>query len=320
MPRSMASGSSCFMSPLPEPRRTISFSRSITSNWWPSPDEAGHDQVERVGADVDGGERVAGRLGASARLGRRRRRRHRASLPSGGRSGRRTRSAQAGGALDAAGGGAPRRRRSGAPGLRVVRSIGPDTLTAATTRPVAVAHRRAHRRHAGLALAHALRPSPRRPSSPVASSDSSLPGRAQVERAATRPAARSCAGRGATRGRRRTPGGRRRARRAARSRRWRRAARSSAPAAAVGQRDGLGRGPAERDQAHAEGEAPVVVAPHQAVGLERDGQPVGGGPGEPGGLDQLGQRQRAGLAAASRTATALSSTPTPLTLGSTRRD
>ena len=44
-----------------------------------------------------------------------------------------------------------------------------------------------------------------------------------------------------------------------------------------------------------EGEPAVVVAPHQPVGLERHGQPVGGGPGEAGGLDQLGQRAGPGL-------------------------
>ena len=67
---------------------------------------------------------------------------------------------------------------------------------------------------------------------------------------------------------------------------------SSAPIAAVAERDRLGRGPPQRHEAHAEGEAAVVVAAHQPVDLEGHGEAVGRGPGQPGGLDQLGQRQR----------------------------
>ena len=40
-----------------------------------------------------------------------------------------------------------------------IRSIGPDTETAAITAP-AVAHRRRHARHPRLAFGHALRPAP----------------------------------------------------------------------------------------------------------------------------------------------------------------
>jgi hypothetical protein len=58
----------------------------------------------------------------------------------------------------------------------------------------------------------------------------------------------------------------------------------------AGQRDGRRRGPTQGDQPDAEGEATLVVAAHQAVGLEGDGQAVGRGPGESGQLDQLTQR------------------------------
>ena len=43
----------------------------------------------------------------------------------------------------------------------------------------------------------------------------------------------------------------------------------------------LGRLPAEADQPEAEGEPAGRVAPEQPVGLERDGQPVDGGPENP---------------------------------------
>ena len=48
MPRSMASGSSSFMSPEPEPSRTISFSRAITSKLVPSPNRATTRWIEFV--------------------------------------------------------------------------------------------------------------------------------------------------------------------------------------------------------------------------------------------------------------------------------
>ena len=48
------------------------------------------------------------------------------------------------------------------------------------------------------------------------------------------------------------------------------------------------------DQPQPEAEAAVVVPPHEAVVLERDGEAVGGGPGQARALDQLGQRGRAG--------------------------
>ena len=54
--------------------------------------------------------------------------------------------------------------------------------------------------------------------------------------------------------------------------------------------DGLGGGVAEPDQAQAQGEPPLAVAPDQAVHLERHGQPVGGGPGQAGGRHHVGQR------------------------------
>ena len=88
----------------------------------------------------------------------------------------------------------------------------------------------------------------------------------------------------------------------------------------LGQRRAVGRGPAQGDEAQAEGEPAVAVAAHEAVGLEGDGQAVGRGPGRarwppPARPAPAGRRSRA-----SRTSTALSSTPTPLTLCSTKRD
>ena len=50
------------------------------------------------------------------------------------------------------------------------------------------------------------------------------------------------------------------------------------------------RSAAETEQTEPEDEATVLVAPHEPVGLERGGQPVGGGPAQAGVGHQLGQR------------------------------
>ena len=61
----------------------------------------------------------------------------------------------------------------------------------------------------------------------------------------------------------------------------------------LGEREAVGGRPAEADEAEAEPEATVGVAPHEAVLLEGDGQPVGRGPGQAGRRLQLGQPGRA---------------------------
>ena len=164
--------------PPPEPSRTISFSRAMTSNGGPSPDR-GHDQVERVGADVDARRPCRNEFVADVDGGR-------AAPSSAAPPSSSCRSPAV--ALHAGGRRRPRRRRSGGPGWRVVRSIGPDTLTAATTRPGGVAHRRAT-------------PTPRRPRArprsatqpgrrrrPSVAVGQQPPGRADVERAGWRRA------------------------------------------------------------------------------------------------------------------------------------
>jgi hypothetical protein len=47
---------------------------------------------------------------------------------------------------------------------------------------------------------------------------------------------------------------------------------------------------AEGDEPQAQDEAAVPAPTHEPVGLQRDGQAVGGGAAEAGGVDQLGQR------------------------------
>ena len=262
-----------FMSPEPEPSRTISFSRAMTSN-------AG---------------RRFGRSTSPARATTRWNELVPMSMAASGRSLTPSLLPQPGLPLHPAGGGdhgaavaAPRLHGS-------VRSIGPDTLTAATTRP-SVAHRRGHRGHAGLALAHAL--------DPPAAADRGRR-RRRARRATGRPSPCRAAGRRrrhdraqpvrATRATathtrcvavahvelhalagvvpqplERRPGGPASGRASA-------AARPSRPAAARGR------------------SGPSSSRRTQAVGLERHGQPVGGRPGEAGGLDQLGQRPGAGL-------------------------
>ena len=51
----------------------------------------------------------------------------------------------------------------------------------------------------------------------------------------------------------------------------------------------------ELGQPRAEHEAALQVAGDQPVVLERDREPVGGGPGEPGGRHEAGQGRRPGL-------------------------
>ena len=115
-------------------------------------------------------------------------------------------------------------------GPRPCRSTGPLTLIAASTRPSGAQHRCAHARHARLALADALGPTPlahagqdrgrRRRSRPDRVPTRAAPCRPSPGRAASpRRAARCRAGRSAVRAPRRRSGGRLRARRAARSRR-----------------------------------------------------------------------------------------------------
>ena len=53
---------------------------------------------------------------------------------------------------------------------------------------------------------------------------------------------------------------------------------------------GLGGGVAQPDQAQPQREPAVLVTPHQPVGLERDRQAMGGGPGQAGRGHQPGQR------------------------------
>ena len=60
-------------------------------------------------------------------------------------------------------------------------------------------------------------------------------------------------------------------------------------AGGVGQGQAVGRRPAQPDQAQPEGEAAVGGAAQEPVGLEGDRQPVGGGPGEARGGDEVGQ-------------------------------
>ena len=110
-----------------------------------------------------------------------------------------------------------------------------------------------------------------------------------------------------------------RARTAARSRRSRPAA-ARAPAAPPPTRGNAPRPPGPSPTSRsAEREAPVVVAAHQPVRLERDRQPVGGRPRQARSPPCSSASDAGRLApSASSTATALSSTPTPLTLGSTR--
>ena len=202
------------------------------------------------------------------------------------------------------------RRRSARPGARLSRSTGPLTLTAATTAPAPSTHRRADRRHAGLALLDAL-DQPAGPS--VARQDA--PGRADGERQqgalghdpaqavrrlqrhhAAPPVALAheqlhalpgvVAQRGAA------PAGR--ARRAG----------DPSPAARP-----------SADQLEPEAEPAVRVAAHEAVLLERDGQAVGRRSRQAGRAVAGSSAEVAGRGASARsTATALSRTPTPLTL------
>ena len=62
-----------------------------------------------------------------------------------------------------------------------------------------------------------------------------------------------------------------------------------------GQQAVLAGGRGELGQPRPEDEPALQVAGDQAVVLERHGEPVRGGPGQPGGGDELGQGRRAGL-------------------------
>src|SRR5690606_37907611 len=57
----------------------------------------------------------------------------------------------------------------------------------------------------------------------------------------------------------------------------------------------LARGDRELGEPRTQDEPPLRVAVDEAVVLERDGQPVGGGAGQPGRLDELGEGSRARL-------------------------
>ena len=207
---------------------------------------------------------------------------------------RRQARAQAGGPLDAAGRGHDRVGVAGA-GLAGGALDRPGHADRGDDSPVGVAHRRAAPTpRPASRSAHALRPSRRpcrRRSSPA---PASLPAEPLVERAARRPSARSCAGRGATRAT---------------------ATQTRCVAVAHVELHALAGGVAQRARApaaaaSASGHASAAARPRptsrsaereaarrrraaQAVHLERHRQPVGGGPGSPVAVDQLGQRAAA---------------------------
>ena len=67
------------------------------------------------------------------------------------------------------------------------------------------------------------------------------------------------------------------------------------PVRSAGQGERLCCSSSECDETGAEGESPLLVTSHQAMCLQRGGQPVGGGPGQPGGFDELRERTRRDL-------------------------
>ena len=211
------------------------------------------------------------------------------------------------------------RRRSARPGARVRRSIGPETLTAADDRAGAVADGRRHRRHARLALLDRLRPT--RPAG-TGPTRSTRPGRAPVERQdrADRHDPPQPVGR--LERLHAQPAVARRARTAARSRPVSSRSRSSTGRAASASGKRRRRRPPEADQARgpsAKRPSPSRrTRPCASSATARRCAVARGRPWPP--RSSARPSGRAAASRASRTATALSSTPTPLTVGSTRRD
>ena len=210
--------------------------------------------------------------------------------------------------------GRPRRRSEGRVGGSCVRS---------GRRRSMAADRRAMRSRTG-ALTEATPGSRSSTLSTQPSGDARLttqepPGGADIERERGAHRRRWCAARGARRATRCRRDGRRRGRRAARSLPSRRA---SAPApggdsCASGAPSSAAR--PSVDQPNPSANRPSPSRRTKPVGLQRDRQPVRGGPGQAGGGDELAQRLGPSARRPGRS-TALSSTPTPLTIGSTARD